>query len=260
MTKHRTQFLNDLAGEFARVAAEDETARTRRPSPMGGGRTPERRTLAIMSAIVVLASGGAYAVPTTRAAIDDLTGAFAGWVAGEDDDAPGRALRPEDDAPPWVREQGGRRIAETDGIGLYVTRNRLPSGETVLNFALDEGVGIGATIEGWRERFDQHAVVVLGPTPVEQGEIFDQRGRFPLLGVTARSVDRVELEYASGAPLVDTGVNGGFVLMVDGWRALERIVTYDADGQRLESVDVSHIDMRRRCLDQVGCAPGSGTP
>ena len=258
MTKHRTQFLNDLAGEFARVAAEDETARTRRPSLMGGG--SGRRTLAMMSAIVVLASGGAYAVPTTRAAIDDLTGAFAGWVAGEDDDAPGRALRPEDDAPAWVREQGGRRIAETDGIGLYVTRHRLPSGETFLDFALDKGVGIGATIEGWRERFDQHAVVVLGPTPVEQGEIFDQQGRFPLLGVTARPVDRVELEYANGAPHVDAGVNGGFVLMVDGWRALERIVAYDADGRQLESADVSHIDMRGRCFDQAGCAPGSGTP
>jgi hypothetical protein len=258
VTKHRTQFLNDLAGEFARVAAEDETARTRRPSLMGAG--PGRRTLAIMSAIVVLASGGAYAVPTTRAAIDDLTGAFAGWVAGEDDEAPGRALRPEDDAPAWVREQGGRRIAETDGVGLYVTRHRLPSGETLLNFALDEGVGIGATIEGWRERFDQHAVVVLGPTPVAQGELFDERGRFPLLGVTARSVDRVELEYADGGTLGGAGVNGGFVLMVDGRRTLERIVSYDADGRRLESVDVSHIDMRGRCLDQVGCAPDPGTP
>jgi hypothetical protein len=95
------------------------------------------------------------------------------------------------------RERGGRLIAETDGIGLYVTRTESSDGSTQLNFALGTGVGLGDSVEGWRERFDEHAIVVLGPTSV-RGKPWDRRGRFPLLGVTARSVDRVELRYETG--------------------------------------------------------------
>lgn len=256
MTEPRIQLLDDLGAEFARVAHEHETA-SRRVLPAVGWRmprrAPRRRALALTLTATVLLSGGAYAVPATRAAIEDLTGSFAGWVAGDDDQAPGRALRPEDDAPSWVRERGGRLIAETDGVELYVTRTTR-DGATQLDFTFG-GVGIGDSIEGWREQFDQHALVVLGPTSVH-GKPWDRRGRFPLAGLTARSVDRVELRYDTGPPLVARGLDGGFVLMADARRALRELVAYDVAGRELERTPVNHIDRRHVCFDARGCPPG----
>jgi hypothetical protein len=105
---------------------------------------------------------GAYAVPPTRAAIDDIAASFAGWIERDEEGAPGRALRPADDAPDWVREQGGRLIVEKEGVGLYVTCSETKYG-AILNFALDGSVGIGDSVEGGRERFEDHAAIVPGP-------------------------------------------------------------------------------------------------
>lgn len=217
--------------------------------------TGRRAVVAALSATLLL-SGGAYALPVTRNAIEDVTGSFAGWIAGDAKPAPGRALRPEDDAPGWVRDRGGRLIAETNGVGLYVTRHRSQDGTTQLTFALGRGFGLGASIEGWRERFAQHAVVVLGPAPVA-GKTWDERGRFPLLGLTARSVDRLELRYDTGPPLVDRAVDRGYVMMADAHRGLRELVAYDVEGRELERTPVRHIDLRQVCRDERGCPPGS---
>jgi hypothetical protein len=229
------------------------------PGSSRGGRNRRRATrrravVAALSATLLL-SGGAYAVPVTRDAIEGVTGSFAGWVAGDEKPAPGRALRAEDDAPGWVRDRGGRLIAETDGVGLYVTRHHSQDGTTQLTFALGRAIGLGGSIEGWRERFDQQAVVVLGPTSVD-GKTWDKRGRFPLLGLTARSVDHVELQYDTGPPLVEPDVDGGFVLMADAHRALRELVAYDVHGRELERTRVGHIDLRQVCRDARGCPPG----
>ena len=216
--------------------------------------TRRRAVVAALSATLLL-SGVAYALPVTRNAIEDVTGSFSGWFGGDDRRAPGRALLPEDDAPGWVRDRGGRLIAETDGVGLYVTRHHSKDGTTQLTFALGREIGLGASIEGWRQRFAQHAVVVLGPTSVD-GKTWDERGRFPLLGLTARSVDRVELGYDTGPPLVEREVDGGFVLMADAHRALRELVAYDVQGRELERTRVSHIDLRQVCRDIRGCPPG----
>ncbi len=219
--------LEPTDDEVARVM---ERARRKRPA-----RRPGSVLLALVAAMLL--SGVAYAVPATRAAIDDVTGSFAGWVAGDEDEVPGRPLRAEDEAPSWVREEGGRLIAKTDGVPLYVTRTASEDG-TLLGFSLGEGVSISGsnTIEGWREEFDDHAVVVLGTVPARP---VDEGKRFPLFGVTARSVERVELQYASGPPLVANDVDGGFVLMADATRALSELVVYTADGRELERTDVS---------------------
>lgn len=221
--------LEPTDDEVARVM---ERARRKRPA-----RRPGSIALALVAAMLL--SGVAYAVPATRAAIDDVTDSFAGWVAGDEDQAPGRALRAEDEAPSWVREEGGRLIAKTDGVPLYVTRTATDDG-TLLGFSLGEGISISGsnTIEGWRDEFDDHAVVVLGTVPARP---VDAGKRFPLFGVTARSVERVELEYASGPPLVANDVGGGFVLMADATRALREIVVYTADGRELERTDVSKL-------------------
>jgi hypothetical protein len=140
-------------------------------------------------------------------------------------------------------------------VGLYVTRSETEQG-TILNFALDEGVGIGNSVEGWRETFEDNAAIVLGPTGFGRGDQLDERGRTPLLGLTARSVERLVLHYVDGAPLVETGVDGGFVLLVDAWRPLRELVAYDAAGRELDRVDVTYLDMRYYCDKEPGC-PGA---
>jgi hypothetical protein len=237
------RLLDDLGAEFARVAAQHERRRHRFPG----------RALAIAASVLVLLGASAYAVPPTRAAIDDLAASFTGLFEGDETNAPGRALRPEDDAPEWVREEGGRLIAEKAGVGLYVTRSETEQG-TVLNFALDKSVGIGNTIEGWRETFANKAAIVLGPAMLGPRDSLDEHGRTPLLGLTARSVERLVLHYVDdGTPLVETGVDGGFVLLVDAWRPLRELVAYDAAGRELERVDVRYLDLRDFCDKEPGC-------
>jgi hypothetical protein len=242
VTEPPIRLLDDLGAEFARVAAERESRR--RPSPA--------RALAIAAGVLVLLGASAYAVPPTRAAIDDLAASFAGWFEGDEENAPGRALRPEDDAPGWVREQGGRLIAQKAGVGLYVTRSETEQG-TMLNFALDEAVGIGNSIDGWHETFADRAALVLGPSAFGRRDFLDERGRIPLLGVTARSVERLVLHYANGPPRVEDGVDGGFVLLVDAWRPLRELVAYDAAGRERERVDVTYLDLRYYCDKEPGC-------
>jgi hypothetical protein len=251
MTESRIQLLDDLGAEFARVAAEHE--RSPRRSRLRALVATPRHAAAVAFAIVVLLGGGAYAVPPTRAAIEDVASSFAGWVANDDEDAPGRALRPEDDAPGWVSEPGGRVIAETAGVKLYVTRVETEKGGTLLNFGLGEGVVLGGSIDDWRERFEEHAVVVLGPAPFGPQDFIDERGRFPLMGVTARSVTRLELRYSEGPPDSAAGIDGGFVLIADASRPLRELVAYDAADSELERVDVSYLDMRYLCDKEPGC-------
>jgi hypothetical protein len=237
------QMLDDLGAEFARVASVHDRRRRRFPA----------RTLAIAASVLVLLGASAYAVPPTRAAIDDLAASFAGMFEGDDADAPGRALRPGDDAPEWVRESGGRLIAEKAGVGLYVTRVQTNQG-TVLDFALDDAIGTGNTIDGWRETFADRAAIVLGPTAFGPRDFLDEHGRIPLLGLTARSVERLVVHYVDGGPtLVETGVDGGFVLLVDAWRPLREIVAYDAAGRELERVDARELDLRYYCDKEPGC-------
>jgi hypothetical protein len=49
-------------------------------------------------------------------------------------------------------------------------------------------------------------------------------GRFPLMGLTARSLERVELRYEQGPPLVETGLDGGFILLADAGRRLHELL------------------------------------
>ena len=210
------------------------------------------RALAVACSVVVLLGAGAYAVPPTRAAIDDLMSTFAGWLAEEESNAPGRALRPVDDAPEWVREAGGRLIVEKAGVELYVTRSETENG-TYLNFALDGSVAVGNTIDGWRDTFKDRSVMVLGPALWGPQDMLDEQGRFPLLGLAARSVERVELHYEQGPPVVETGVDGGFILVTDAWRRLRELIAYDAAGRELERADLAYLDSRYLCDKEPGC-------
>jgi hypothetical protein len=207
-----------------------------------------------------LLSGGAYAVPATRAALDDVASFFGDWAAGNDEEAPGREVKAADAAPSWVTEGGeSRLIAEANGVGLYVKRIDTEH-DTQLLFALGDGSIAGGSVQDWSERFDRHAIVVLGRTTFDDGAIADEEGRFPLLGVTSRSVGRVELRYAAGPPLVAEHIDGGFVMMADIQRRLHEIIAYDHVGNELERISVRHIDMRRYCPGSPGCPGAESAP
>jgi hypothetical protein len=255
----RIQLLDDLGAEFARVAAEAErmsgkrSARPGRPFRSG----LRSRTLAIALASAAVLGGGAYAVPATRTAVDGVADSFSGWVSGDRDQAPGRPLKPGDNVPSWFREDGETRlIAKTEGVSLYVRRADTDEGPQ-LWFGLGEGISraMGGTLEDWRQLLGQHAVVVLGPVPFGPRDVLDERGRFPLLGVTTRDVKRVELRYFEGPPLVGDNGDGGFVLLADAWRQPRELIAYDGTGRVVERADVSEPDMRYLCEKEPGVCP-----
>lgn len=259
MTEQPIQLLDGLGAEFARVASEHERAPLR--ARLRSFTATPIRALAVALSALVLLGAGAYAVPPTRAAIDDLTSTFAGWVASDEGAAPGRALRPDDDVPDWVTDTDNVRvIAEAAGVKLYVTREETEERGTQLNFWLGEGLGMGDSIEGWRDRFDEHAVVVLGPALFGPQDVLDEQGRYPLLGVTARSVERLELRYREGPPLITTGVDGGFVMIADAWRRHRELIGYDAAGRELERVDLSYLDPRYLCDKEPTCPSPQPSP
>lgn len=249
----RIQLLDDLGAEFARIATEaDHTSRT--PPATLLRQIPRARALAISLCIAALLGGTAYAVPATRAAIDDL----AGWVAG-DEAAPGRALGSSHRAPRWfdgAEDQDVRLIARADGVALYVRRAESDSG-TVLEFGVGHGIVMGDTLESWRRRLDGHAVVILGSTFVGPRDALDPQGRAPLAGITVREVDRVRLQYREGPPLVSETGDGGFVLLIDAWRPLQEIVAYDRTGRVVERLDISDYDLRYLCIKDPACPPKS---
>lgn len=258
----RIQMLDELGESFARVAAEAER-KSRRSTAFASGLLrfgSSGHTVAAALGIAVLMGGTAYAVPATHTAFDNITDSLSAWVSGDSDNAPGRAIEPSDNAPAWIADSDTsqpRLIAETEGVALFAIRTDTARGPT-LQFSLGSGFGISNSLQGWRERLAQHAVVILGNAVFgdQRGGIDDQ-GRAPLFGVTNREVARVELQYADGAALEQPNGDGGFVLLVDAWRQPRNLIAYDRAGQIIERVVLSNIDLRYLCDKEPGCPPGA---
>jgi hypothetical protein len=255
----RIRAMDHLGAEFARVAAEAEQE-TRRPArrrpDMPAPRLGAFR-LGIVLAVAALLVGGTYAVPATRAAVDGVVDSFSAWVSNGTDDPPGRVLEPGDDVPTWFRDGGETRlIAETEGVSLYARRADSPEGPW-LWFGIGEGVqrARGATLEWWRERLDQRAVVILGPALFRPRDVLDERARFPLVGVVTRDVTRLELRYLEGPPLMGEAGDGGFVLLADAWRRLTELIAYDRAGRVVERLDMRRDDMRYLCEKEPEVCP-----
>lgn len=257
----RIRLLEELGESLARAVAGAEQSHT--PSARVARRLlagSRGRVVAAILATTLLLAGTAYAVPATRTALHDITDSLSAWVAGDEDSAPGRAVAPGDNTPAWLSERASsktRVIAEAGGVGLFVTTYDTDRG-TMFAFSLGAGFTVDAGLEYWRRRLDQHTVVVLGYSILRgPRRIVDDQGRLPLFGVTTRDVDRVELRYVKGPPLVSANGDGGFVLLVDAWRPMREIVAYDATGRMLGRADVSRYDLRHECEKQPGCPPTS---
>ena len=215
------RMLEELGAEFERV-----TAVKRR-----------RRRWPIVGLVLVI---GIAAAPPTRAGIDEL----AGWLDG------GRPAAPGEHVPIGMLDASTRVLAESEGAKLYMSREG-----DYINVMVGDGFGEGADVKSWSERFAQHAVIIMGPASVD-GQPWDARGRFPLMGLTSREVTRVEVVFGSGAPDHGRSDTGGFVVWVDARRPLREVVGYDASGRVVERASARHIDLSRVCRDARGCPPG----
>ena len=126
-----------------------------------------------------------------------------------------------------------RVLAAAGGYKLYAYIS--PSGG--LSFDLgDTGVGMG--FESARE-LGSRAVYVLGPGSMQYA---DEHGHVPLFGVAASSVKSVELSYESGPPLRLTGVEGGFVLLVEPDRGPRDLTAFDTQGNRVARQSIDYED------------------
>jgi hypothetical protein len=186
-------------------------------------------------AAALLLGAAAYAVPPTRAAIDDIAAGISDWVSGDSAKAPGRPLGADEDAPDYFRDQryarDARVIAAAGGYKLFAAL--MPDGSVEFDLG-DTGVGLGFDAAA----FDERALYVLGPGSMENA---DPYGRVPLFGVTSRSVRSVELTYDSGPPLRADAHDGGFVLLAEPDRAPREVLALDDHGNEVarELVDDS---------------------
>jgi len=235
--------LEPSAAEVARVVSRTQSA-----SGMSWPRRPAqwRQLVAPGLAALVLLAGGMYAVPVTRAAIDEVAGTvaevFGGYSRGEVEDAPGRALAQGEAGPeyfgdefrgrPFARDQ--RVIAEAGGYKLYAYR--APSG--LLSFDLgDTGVGMG--FDSASDLRPAGAIYILGPGSMR---FEDGLGHVPLFGLAADVVKSVELHYETGPPLRIDGVAGGFVLLAEPRQGPLEVVALDGDGNEVERESVDYPD------------------
>jgi hypothetical protein len=205
--------------------------RSKRPARRSSvGRRAMVPALLSVTALLV----GAYAVPVTRAAIEDAAGGvtdvFDGWADGDTADIPGRALRAGEAAPVYFRAGAWSRrhvheprvIAEAGGYKLYAYRERNGS----IGFDLgNTGVAAGGFTAA---HFKHRSLFLLGPGAMSGP---DERGHIPWFGLAARSVAAVEVHYETGPPLRVDHIDGAFVLLVEPDRDPRQAVATDAAGQ-----------------------------
>jgi hypothetical protein len=236
--------LEPSEAEVARVLA-----RLGSGTPRGAGHSRRQagwRRLALPTiAALALLFAGFYAVPGTRAAIenaaDSVAGSFSGWLGGDSAKAPGVPLKADQEAPSYFHEGAWSRryvheprvIAAAGGYKLFAYIN----GSGALSFDLgNTGFGMG----GYTARsFRDSALEVLGPGAMRHA---DAGGHVPLFGISAEAVKSVELVYGSGPPLKVDGIDGGFVLLVEPGRWPREVIALDGEGGVLGRKTIGYID------------------
>jgi hypothetical protein len=231
------QLLLMLAWEndISDLPAVDEACRRRLRSEMERERSralgapfiPIRfrlRSMIALAASVLLA--GAYVAPATHGALESVFKSFSGWVAGHDEAGPGRVVAPNEDLPAWVVAQEGEKriLAEAGGEQLVAIR----SGEK-LTLAL-AGFGETGTISGLSRSVAGDGIVIVGPGRF----LSDDHNRRSLFGLTSSAIESVQFTYADGSPpVVASGLDGAFGIVIETDRRPASISGYDASGRRI---------------------------
>ncbi len=236
--------LEPSEAELANVLAHLQPETPRRPGRPRQEAGWRRVALPAIAAIALLLAG-IYAVPTTRAAIEDaansVAGSFSGWLGGDSADAPGVPLKAHQEAPSYFHDGAWSRrnvhqprvIAAAGGYKLFAYIQSSGS----LGFDLgNTGFGLG----GYTARsFRDSALEVLGPGSMRHA---DASGHVPLFGISAEAVKSVELAYGSGPPLKVDGVDGGFVLLVEPGREPREVIALGDEGEALGRKAIGYID------------------
>lgn len=241
--------MNDLSrfptleaiGHQLAEAAERDAARHRttahhfiaRWAGLSGPRrmSPILRLGPIVPLVLALAAC-AYAVPATRAALDDVYGSFADWVdGGSNASAPGRAIAQGDDLPSWLRAEDGEKrvLAVAGGERLVAVRDGHK-----LTFGL-AGFGTTGTIESLRQSLSGKGIVLIGPGRFLPDGRHDRR---PLFGLVSRVVARVRFNYADGTSAVRDSINGAFGIVIDTDRRPASVSGYDKAGHEVARLEL----------------------
>ncbi len=223
--------LEPRDAEVARVLLRAAPRRRRPALPAWAPRPALAGALAVATLLA-----GAYAVPPTRAAIEQVANSiatgFGAYQHGDEADAPGRPLGAGEAGPinEFFNQDGivhrPRVIAEAGGYKLYAYIS--PSGS--LSFDLG-GTGVGLGFPNAAE-LATGAIHLLGPGAMRHA---DDHGHVPLFGLASEDVASLELRYASGPPLRLDGVEDGWVLLAEPDREPVQIVALDANGEILET-------------------------
>lgn len=209
-------------------------------------RAPLMRFAIAAGAVLALAAT-TYAVPPTRAGVDDLYGTFSDWVAGDEHAAPGTAVAPGEQAPRWIGVDPGeqRLLAEVAGQRMYASRHG-----DVLSIGIP-GYGTAATMSDWRKYLSGRRLLPIGPGRWLAGG--DHRRR-ALFGLAAPGILRVAYQYADGSAPVRSGrIRGAWAIVIESDRRPRALVAYDAAGRAVARIDLSH--MNYRYCPWRGCQP-----
>jgi hypothetical protein len=216
--------LQAFGRQLDELAERDARRRARRSRPALG-------RLAAAVGVVVAIAGGTYAVPATRAAVDDVYGAFSDWVSGDEGAAPGRAVAPGEDVPSWVAAEDGEKrvLAQAGGEKLVAIRH----GDK-LTLAL-AAFGESGSIEGWRRWFSGRRIRLVGPGSFIRNGRHDRR---PLFGLVSASVERIRFNYADGGPSVsEDHLAGAFGIVIETDRRPSSVTGYDQAGDLVARLD-----------------------
>ena len=227
----------------AEARETEETATATSAAALSGGHRRLKRFLGPALAALLVLVAAAYAVPPTRAAIDDavggVAGVFDGWVSGDEAAAPGRAVQPGEPAPSYFDEGSWSRvnvndprvIGEAGGYELFAYKGQSGS----ISFDLgDTGIGMG----GFGPSDFRQPLCVLGPGTTNDT---DPDGPIPYFGITSPEARRVEVSYTEGAPEDEPAGEGGFIALLDRAREPSAIAVYDAGGTELGRIPLHFV-------------------
>ncbi|HMJ32931.1 MAG TPA: hypothetical protein VK501_03355 [Baekduia sp.] len=227
-------------GEQLDELAERDAHRWMRPNParrlarLWPGSRPHvhlAARLALSLGAIAAVAGGTYAVPVTRAAVDDVYGTLSSWISGDEAAAPGRPVSAGEDVPSWVSAEDGEKrvLAQAGGEKLVAIRQ----GDK-LTLAL-AGFGETDTIDGWRRRLSGQRIDLVGPGRFLPNGRHDLR---PLFGLVSSTVTRIRFNYADdGPPVTADRLTGAFGIVIETNRRPSSLTGYDQAGNLVARFD-----------------------